>query len=172
MPRITQPIQDALNEQINREFESAYVYLAMSAWADEENLEGAASWLRMQWQEELQHATKLVDYIGERGGRVSLKAIAKPPARYKSLLDCFRQVLKHEEAVSAAINDLYGLAASAKDYATQTLLDWYVNEQVEEENAPAEIISLLERAGDSASGLLIVDQRLAARTAASGPPSP
>jgi ferritin len=81
MPKITKPIADALNDQINRELESAYVYLAMSAWADEQNLSGAASWLRLQWEEELEHATKLVDYIAERGGTVALKAIAKPPAR-------------------------------------------------------------------------------------------
>jgi ferritin len=166
MPKISKPIADALNEQINRELESAYVYLAMSAWAGEQNLSGAAGWLRLQWEEELAHATKLVDYIAERGGSVSLQAITKPPARYKDLLDVFRQVLKHEEDVTAAINALYGKAATAKDYATQTLLDWYVNEQVEEENAPAEIISLLEVAGTSGTGLLIVDRRLGERSRA------
>jgi len=164
MPKITKPIADALNQQINRELESAYVYLAMSTWADEQNLRGAAGWLRLQWEEELAHATKLVDYIGERGGTVVLKTIATPRAKYKSLLDCFKSVLKHEEDVSAAINSLYDVATKAKDYATQTLLDWYVNEQVEEENAPAEIISLLELAGDSGSGLLMVDRRLAERS--------
>jgi ferritin len=163
MPKITKPIADALNEQVNRELESAYVYLAMSAWADEQNLSGAAGWLRLQWEEELQHATKLIDYIAERGGRVDLKAITRPVARYKDLLDVFRQVLKHEEDVTAAINALYDKAARAKDYATQTLLDWYVNEQVEEENAPAEIISLLELAGSSPPGILMVDRRLAER---------
>jgi ferritin len=166
MPRISQTIQDALNDQINRELASAYVYLAMSAWADEQNLNGAARWLRLQWQEELVHATKLVDYIAQRGGRLELKAIAKPPMKYKTLLDCFRAVLSHEEAVTIAINNLYDQAAKEKDYATQTLLDWYVTEQVEEENAPAEIISMLERAGDSPSGLLIVDRQLAGRTMA------
>lgn len=164
MPKITTPIADLLNDQINRELESAYVYLGMSAWADEQNLIGAASWLRLQWEEELAHATKLIDYVGERGGKVSLKAIKAPPARYKDLLDIFRQVLKHEEAVSAAINSLYAKASAAKDYATQTLLDWYVNEQVEEENAPAEIISMLEVAGSSGSGLLMVDRRLSERS--------
>ncbi|HEY5626240.1 MAG TPA: ferritin [Dehalococcoidia bacterium] len=166
MPKVTKPISDALNEQINRELESAYVYLAMSAWADGKNLRGAAGWLRLQWEEELQHATRLIDYIAERGGTVTLKAITKPPARYKDLLDVFRQVLKHEEAVTAAINTLYGKAARAKDYATQTLLDWYVNEQVEEENAPAEIIAMLEMAGDTPPGLLMVDRHLGERSRA------
>ena len=168
MPRISPKIQTALNKQINRELASAYVYLAMSAWADEQNLQGAASWLRIQWEEELVHATKLVDYIGARGGTVKLTVIAEPPAKYKTLLDVFKNVLQHEENVTAAINELYGMASGEKDYATKTLLDWYVNEQVEEENQPMEIISLLELAGDSPSGLLIVDQQLAAR---SRPPS-
>jgi ferritin len=166
MPRISKTIQDAINEQINRELSSAYVYLAMSAWADEQNLNGAASWLRLQWQEELVHATKLVDYVAQRGGRLELKAIPEPPTKYDSLLDCFRAVLHHEEAVTIAINNLYDQAAKEKDYATQTLLDWYVNEQVEEENAPTEIISMLELAGGDPSGLLIVDRQLASRTSA------
>jgi ferritin len=166
MPRISSTIQDALSQQVNRELASAYVYLGMSAWADEHNLQGAASWLRLQWEEELVHATKLVDYIAERGGRIRLAAIAEPPDQYEDLLDVFRNVLRHEEEVTTAINELYGLAASEKDYATQTLLDWYVNEQVEEENAPSEIISMLELAGDSPSGLLLVDRQLAARTTA------
>ena len=164
MPRITKPISDALNDQINRELESAYVYLAMSAWANGKNLRGAAGWLRLQWEEELQHATKLIDYIAERGGTVSLKAITKPPARYRDLTDVFRQVLKHEEAVTSAINTLYGKATRAKDYATQALLDWYVSEQVEEENTPAEIIAMLELAGDTPPGLLMVDRHLGERS--------
>lgn len=166
MPKITKSVTNLLNDQINRELESAYVYLGMSAWADGQNLSGAASWLRLQWEEELAHATRLIDYVGERGGAVSLKAIKQPPAKYKDLLDVFKQVLAHEEAVTSAINELYAKATSAKDYATQTLLDWYVNEQVEEENAPAEIISMLELAGTSGSALLIVDRRLGERSTA------
>jgi len=166
MPRISPKVQTALNKQINRELASAYVYLAMSTWADEQNLQGAASWLRIQWEEELVHATKIVDYIGNRGGTVKLTVIAEPPAKYKDLLDVFKNVLKHEEDVTAAINSLYGLAVGEKDYATQTLLDWYVNEQVEEENQPMEIISMLELAGNSPSGLLMVDRQLAERSRA------
>ena len=164
MPKITKPISDALNDQINRELESGYLYLAMSAWADGENLPGAASWLRIQWEEEIQHATKLIDYVAERSGTVDLKAITKPRARYKDLLDVFRQALKAEEAGSAAINAIYGKVSRARDYATQALLDWYVSEQVEEEKAPAEIIARLEMAGDSPPGLLMVDQHLGERS--------
>ena len=164
MPRITKPISDALNDQINRELESGYLYLAMSAWADGENLPGAASWLRIQWEEEIQHATKLIDYVAERGGTVDLKAITKPRARYKDLLDVFRQALKTEEAGTAAINAIYGKVSRARDYATQALLDWYVSEQVEEEKAPAEIIAMLVMAGDHPPGLLMVDQHLGERS--------
>jgi len=170
MPRISPTVQAALNQQINRELASAYVYLAMSSWADEQNLNGAAKWLRIQWEEELVHATKLVDYIAERGGRIKLTAIEEPPDKYADLLDVFRNVLRHEEEVTSAINELYDLAAKEKDYATQTLLDWYVNEQVEEENAPMEIISMLELASDSPSGLLIVDRQLAERSSTPADP--
>src|SRR6185295_10943702 len=107
MPRISPTIQSALNQQINRELASAYVYLAMSSWADEQNLNGAAKWLRLQWEEELMHATKLVDYIAERGGRIKLTAIEEPPDTDTDLLDVFRNVLRHEEEVTSAINELY-----------------------------------------------------------------
>src|SRR3972149_1761686 len=121
----------------------AYTYLAMSAWADEQNLQGASSWLRIQWEEELSHATKLIDYIAERGGRADLKAIPEPQADYQGLHDAFRSVLRHEEEVTGAINQVY--------------------EQVEEENQPAKIISMLDLAADSPSGLLMVDRHLAGR---------
>ncbi len=168
MPQLSKKIRDGLNEQINLELESAYTYLSMSSHCDEINLKGAAMWLRIQWEEELLHATKLIDYIAERGGGVRYKAIAQPPAKFANLLDVFRQVLQHEEAVTQAIYKLYDLAAADKDYAVQALLDWYVNEQVEEENAPREIISMLELAGDSPSGLLMVDRHLAGRTRGAG----
>lgn len=163
MPRLSQKITDAFNEQINMELASAYVYLSMSAYCDEQNLPGAATWLRIQWQEELAHATKLIDYLAERGSHVALKAIAEPPAKFKSLLDVFEQVLQHEQDVTASIYRIMDLATTEKDYAAQALLQWYVNEQVEEENQPSEIISMLKLAGDSGSGLMIVDRRLAER---------
>lgn len=163
MPHLSQKIADALNEQINVELSSAYTYLAMSAYCQEQNLPGAASWLRLQWEEELAHATKLIDYMAERGGKVALKALGQPNGRFNSLLDVFRQVLKHEQEVTAAIYKIYDLAVAEKDYAAQTLLQWYVNEQVEEENTPAEIIRMLEMAGESGPGLLMVDRRLAER---------
>jgi len=164
MPQLSEKIRDALNNQINLELASAYTYLSMSSYCDEINLQGASAWLRLQWEEELAHATKLVDYIAERGGGVRLSAIAGPLAEFGSLLNLFRQVLQHEEEVTQAIYRIYDIAAAEKDYAVQALLDWYVNEQVEEENSPREIISMLELAGDSPSGLLMVDRHLAGRT--------
>lgn len=163
MPQLSQKITDAFNGQTNMELASAYKYLAMSAYCDEANFPGAASWLRLQWQEELGHATKLIDYMTERGSTVVLKAIAAPPAKFKSLLDVFEQVLKHEQEVTAAIYRTMDLATTEKDYAAQALLHWYVNEQVEEENTPSEIISMLRLAGESGSGLLMVDRRLGER---------
>ncbi len=163
MPKLSKKMSGALNDQINMELASAYVYLSMSAYCAEANLRGAASWLRIQWEEELEHATKLIDYIGERGGSITLKAIAQPPSKSKSLLDVFEQVLAHEQGVTAAIHKLYDLAVVEKDYASQTFLQWYVNEQVEEENSPAEIISMLRLAGDAGAALLMIDRRLAER---------
>jgi ferritin len=166
VPQLSQKITDALNQQINDELSSAYAYLAMSAWADTQNLTGAAHWLRLQWEEELGHATKLIDYMAERDGRIVLSAIDQPQAQFTSLLQVFETVLQHETDVTAAIYRIYDLAVEEKDFAAQALLQWYVEEQVEEENSASEIISMLKLAGDSGSGLLMVDRQLAARAAA------
>lgn len=164
MPNLSKAITDELNRQIKAELDSAYLYLAMSAYCDTINLQGAARWLRMQWQEELGHATKLIDYMSERGGGVELRTIDQPPAKFGSLLDLFRNVLDHEREVTASIYKIYDLAVSEKDYAAQALLQWYVGEQVEEENSAQEVISMLEIGGASGSGLLMVDRHLASRT--------
>ena len=164
MPQLSRTIADEFNRQIQAELDSAYLYLSMSAYCDTINLQGAARWLRVQWQEELEHATKLIDYMSERGGAVALRAIGEPPATFGSLLDLFRQVLQHEREVTASIYRIYDLAVSEKDYAAQTLLQWYVGEQVEEENSAQEIVSMLELAGDSGSALLMVDRHLAGRS--------
>jgi ferritin len=163
MPKLSQPITDALNQQVNAELYSAYYYLSMSAYCDSIDLQGAASWLRQQWEEELGHATKLIDYIAERDGRVSLRSIQQPPTEFNGLLDVFEQVLSHEKEVTASIYKIYDLATSEKDYAAQGLLQWYVSEQVEEENSAAQIISMLKVGGDSGSALLMVDRHLARR---------
>jgi ferritin len=166
MPQLSKAITDELNRQIKAELDSAYLYLAMSSYCDSMNLQGASRWLRLQWQEELDHATKLVDYMSERGGGVTLQTIEQPPAEFGSLLDVFRNVLEHERQVTASIYRIYEVAMNEKDYAAQTLLQWYIGEQVEEENAAQEVVSMLELGGDSGSALLMVDRHLAGRTVA------
>jgi ferritin len=163
LPQLSEKMADALNSQINLELSSAYEYLAMSTYCSETNLPGATRWLRMQWEEELSHATKLIDYMAERGSHVALRAISQPSEQFSSLLDVFERVLEHEQEVTQSIHRTYDLALQEKDYATQTLLQWYVTEQIEEENQPAEIISWLRVAGDTGAGLLMVDRRLAER---------
>jgi ferritin len=163
MPQLSQKMNDALNNQINVELASAYTYLSMSTYCDDADLKGAAGWLRLQWEEELAHGMKAIEYIGGRGGRVALKAIGQPPTQFESVLAVFEQVLAHEREVTAAIHELYDLAVEERDYASQTFLQWYVNEQVEEENSAAEIISMLRVAGDTGPGLFMVDRKLAER---------
>jgi len=166
MPHLSEKIRDAFNEQINVELNSAYSYLGMAVYATEATLMGAASWLRLQAEEELGHATKLIDYMTDRGGGVELKGISQPPINFESLRDVFRNVLEHERKVTASIYRMYDLVAQERDYAAQALLDWYVNEQVEEENSALEVLRMLELAGDSGPGLLMVDRRLAERARA------
>jgi ferritin len=172
MPVLSKRVNKALNEQITREIYSAYLYLGMSAFCNAEDLPGAAHWLRIQWEEELVHTTKLVDYLTDRGGTVTLQAVAQPPAEFGSLLAVFQQVLKHEQAVSADIYKTYEVCVAEKDYAAQTLLQWYIDEQVEEENTASEIVSRLKLAGKDGSALLMIDQQLGQRVApqpAAGP---
>ncbi len=163
MPPPSKAITEALNEQINAEIYSAYLYLSMSAFCQSQDYVGAAHWLRIQWEEELLHATKLIDHIGDRGGAVTLRSIGQPPTQFGSLLELFEQVLQHEQGVSASINRIYELSLAEKDYATQTLLQWFISEQVEEENAASEIVSMLKLAGKDGAGLLMVDQQLGQR---------
>ena len=160
---LSKKMQDAMNEQINKELYSAYLYLSMSAHCESINLSGFAHWMREQAEEEKEHAMKLYEFICDRGGRVELKAIDQPPVEFKSAIDVFEQTLKHEEFVTSLINDLYVLAVQEKDYASQIFLQWFVTEQVEEEKGASEILEMLRMIGDKAQGILIVDRQLAAR---------
>ncbi len=163
MPTLSKSINDALNAQIALELSSAHIYLSMSAYSAAQSLPGAAHWLRLQWTEELGRATKLIDYIGERGGKVTLGAIDEPVAQFDSPTDLFQQVLAHEKKVTVAIYEIYGLCISEGDYVSLTLLQWYANEQVEEESSASEVLAMLSRAGDSGPGILLVDRHLAQR---------
>lgn len=166
MPVLSKRVNQALNDQIGREVYSAYLYLSMSTFCNSRDLPGAAHWLRVQWEEELIHTTKLVDYVTDRGGAVVLGAIDQPPVEFGSLLAVFQQVLAHEQAVSASIYKTYEVCVKEKDYAAQTLLQWYMDEQVEEENTASEIVARLKLAGKDGSALLMIDEQLARRPTA------
>ena len=154
---------DAINEQINFELSSAYLYLSMSAHFHNENLGGFAHWMVVQYQEETGHAMRFINYLYDRGARVQLKLIAQPATKFKTPLDIFRQVLEHEQEVTAAIHRLYEIAAKEKDYATQNHLQWFIKEQVEEEKNASGIIRMLEMIGNTPVSLIMADRQLAMR---------
>lgn len=162
--KIDKQMLKALNDQINKEMYSSYLYLAMSAYCESENYPGCAKWLKVQSEEENDHAMKLYAYVHERGGRVDLGAIEKPKGDYKNLSQLFSMVLEHEQKVSASITSLYELALKQNDYATQIMLQWFITEQVEEEKNSGEIIALLNKVGDSPVSLMMFDRQLGART--------
>ena len=156
-------LQTALNEQIKNELYSAYIYLSMSAYFESINLPGFANWMRKQSQEEVNHAMKIFDFIHERGGRVELQAIDQPPVSFESPLKVFEMALEHEKKVTAMIHDLYKLAEEEKDYPTQVMLHWFIDEQVEEEKSASDLVEQLKRIGDDGVGLLLLDQKLGDR---------
>jgi len=156
-------LQDAINEQINFELASAYLYLSMSAHFEGENLGGFANWMRIQYNEETTHAMKMFKYVYERGGKVTLKAVPQPATKFKTPLDVFHQVLEHEQKVTSLIHKLYELALKEKDYATQNFLQWFIKEQVEEEKNASDIINMLEMIGNTPVSLMMADRQLGAR---------
>lgn len=156
-------IQQALNEQINLELASAYTYLSAVAYFDSRSLSGFAQWMRLQHAEENGHAMKFFEYIQDRGGRVVLEAIPKPTGDFASPLDAFEQSLAHEKKVTASIHNLYELALSNKDYATVSLLKWFVDEQVEEEKNASEMVDRLVLAGDNSNAILLLDSQAGQR---------
>jgi ferritin len=161
---ITKKMEDALNDQINKELYSSYLYLAMSAYFEAGDLVGFASWMRVQAQEELVHVMKFYDYIQERDGRPVLTQIAAPPKEWKSPSAAFEEAYKHEQLVSASINELVNVAETEKDKASFAFLQWFVNEQVEEEASALAIVKKLRLAGDSRSALFMMDTELSQRT--------
>ena len=156
-------VQSALNDQIQKEFASGYLYLAMAAYCEDLNLPGFAHWLRKQAEEEQGHAMRLYGHVVDRGGRVLLQGIEQPPAEFDSPLGVFEKTLAHEQAVTASIHRLYEIAGEAKDYAAQSMLKWFIDEQVEEENSAAQIVEQLKRAGTAGHALLMMDRALAQR---------
>ncbi len=160
---LSKKMQDALNEQIREELASSYIYLSMAAYCESINLPGFAHWMRLQSQEELEHAMKFFEYIGDRGGRVMLQAIAQPPVEFEGPTAVFQKTLEHEQYITGRIHKLYGMAAEEKDYASLGLLQWFVDEQVEEEKNATAILELLKAAGDKGQGLIMLDRHLASR---------
>jgi ferritin len=160
---LSKTVQEAMNEQIKNEFYSAYQYLSMAAYCESANLPGFAHWMRMQAREEVEHAMKFYDFILDRGGRVLLQAMDQPVADFGSPLEVFEQALGHEQRVTAMINDLYGLAVRENDYASQTFLQWFVTEQVEEEKNAGDVVETLRMIGGKSEALFLFDRELGGR---------
>lgn len=158
-------VVDIINSQINHEFYSAYFYLSMAAHCDSQNLPGMAKWLTMQAGEEQEHALKFFNYLLERGEKVTLQAIAQPPVTFGKPVEIFKQVYEHEQKVTALINGIYEAALAEKDYPTQILCQWFINEQVEEEKNASTILDLLTKVGDNIGALYQYDSVLGHRAA-------
>lgn len=160
---ISKKIEEAINDQINAEFYSAYLYLAMKAYFESANLVGFAAWMKAQTQEEIVHAMKMYDFVNERGGRVLLKAIDTPPAKWDSPLAAFEAAYAHEQLVTGRINDLVNLAIEEKDHATNAFLQWFVSEQVEEETTADGVVQNLKMAQNAPGALFMIDRELGQR---------
>ncbi|MGC9327524.1 MAG: ferritin [Candidatus Hinthialibacter sp.] len=161
---INPKLQEALNKQINAELYSSYLYFAMSAYFEDKSLKGMAHWMKMQAQEEMVHALKFCDFLNDRGGRVLLEAIDKPPVEWNSPLHAFEEAYKHEQKVTALINDLVDLAISIKDHAANSFLQWFVDEQVEEEASADEIVQNLKLVEEHPHGIFMLNKDLSSRS--------
>jgi len=161
---LSKTLEKALNEQINREYYSAFLYLSMASHFENINMLGMASWMKMQYEEEVMHAIKIFDMIIDMEGRVVLKKVDGPPAKFDSVLSVFEQTLNHERNVTKMINDIYSLARKESNYAVQSALQWFIDEQVEEEKSVLEIVNQLKMIGDETTPLLMLDSKLGSRT--------
>ena len=162
---LSKKMQDALNNHLNEEFYSSYLYLSMAANFEEKNLKGFANWFKIQSGEEYRHAMKFYGFIAQTGGVVKLKQISAPKTSWKSVMEAFKDTLAHEKKITGLIHKLVDLAMQSKDYATNNFLQWFVNEQVEEEATVEEILHKLEMIGDNKGGLYMLDRELGARSA-------
>lgn len=161
---LSKKMEDALNEQINAELWSAYLYLSMGMQFENSGMSGVANWFKIQFKEEQAHAEIFMNYINQRGGRVILKPIAAVDTEWATPLDAFKDTLAHERKVTAMINNLYAIAESEHDYATRDRLAWFVNEQVEEEETAQQLIDKFTLIGNDGMGLYMLNSELAART--------
>jgi ferritin len=164
-------MQQAMNDQIKHETFSAYLYVAMAAYFHESGLDGMAQWMKAQAQEELGHAVRFFNHVQDRGGRVELQAIDKPDKEWPSPMDAFRAALEHEKFISARIDELAKISDEENDRAAGIMLQWFVTEQVEEEDSVTKVIDMLKIVGDKGPGLLMADRELGQRVAAPFPPN-
>lgn len=160
---IHKELQQALNNQINQEFSAAYNYLGMAAYFEEQNLNGFAIWMEKQHAEEQAHGMRLLRYLQDRGGKLKLDSIASPRCDYKSPLEAFEVSMQQEQENTKSINELYELATKLNDHATKSHLQWFLDEQVEEEKSVEDVIALLERIGDDIAGLLYLNDKMGER---------
>ena len=160
---LSKTLEKALNVQINDEYYSAFLYLSMSSYFESVNLLGMATWMRMQYEEEVMHGIKLFDMIVDMEGKIALKPIEGPPMEFKSPLDVFTKSLEHERKVTGMINKIYSLAREESNYAVQSALQWFIDEQVEEEKSALEIVQQLKMISDETTPLLMLDSKLGSR---------
>lgn len=160
---ISKTLEKAINEQINKELFSEYLYISMQAWFAGENLDGFANWMDAQGKEERFHAMKFFNYLLDRGAKVKLMALEQPTIDFGNPLKAFKMALEHEQFISKSINNLMDLAIKEKDHATKSFLQWYVDEQVEEEAAADKIVSKLKMIGDNMQGIFMLDNELGQR---------
>jgi ferritin len=166
--KINKKVEDILNKQVNAELWSAYLYLSMSAWSESRGFKGFANWMMVQFKEETSHALKIKDFVLSRSGEIKLQPIAAVKTSWDSLLNMFEETYEHECKVTNLINDCYELALAEKDYATSTMLQWYINEQIEEESNALEIIDILKITGEKSGGIFYLDKKLGSRTFVDG----
>ena len=160
---LSKKMQDAMNEQIREELASAYIYLTMAAYCESLNLPGFAKWMVAQSGEEMEHAMKFYGHIHERGGRVLLQAIEQPPLEFDGVIDVFEKTLEHEQYITGCIHKLYALAVEENDYASLSTLQWFVDEQVEEEETAGGILDALKMVGTKGQALFLMDRQLGQR---------
>ncbi|HTX89037.1 MAG TPA: ferritin [Bacteroidales bacterium] len=163
---VTKKVEKALNSQILKEEHSSRLYLSMASWAERSGYKGAAAWLYKQADEERLHMLKLVHFLDDRGGMTLYGSMEPLPNHFKSLLDVFQQVLKHELFISGSINDVYGVCQAEKDYTTAQFMQWFINEQIEEESTAQTILDKIKLAGAHEGGLFMIDKELGEMAAA------
>jgi ferritin len=160
---LKEAVEKSLNDQINAEFHSAYLYLSMSAYFEHNGLAGFANWMKVQFEEEQTHALKLFHYINERGGKVQLKPIAEVVTDFDDVIDIYEKTLAHEQMVTDRINNMMDIAIDERDHATKSFLQWFIDEQVEEEAGVEEILNNLKLINGDGQGLLMMDREMAGR---------